>query len=384
MFSTLKGRVPLYLGADLTDRYAKACRDVDVCGLTPGENNKLTASFWFWRWDAAPRPLNVTVITKELSATRAAMLDGPQGLAYKGTALRQCERQAACVGKTPDQRPSLEKPFAGFIRSSLDIFAALRRAGTKISPPAFLHGVSEVYPGHIWQVLAGRSLPKKSTEVGRRARKYILEALGVSDLPELPTHDQNDACVAALLAAAAGGAVRGITARGIGSPLYADGDGTFREGPMAIPEVTATTSKLIWESLSRSHTIAIAQCDVPPVTSLGSGTPNDRAERLLDWLIAKAPRGNARVCTYSWAYRYLFSRSHGKWSQACTKQVVEAAQRTRLRELPGLGAVRLDAFVVAKGTGLPGEGHWRSAHYDREDWERVLGTAMVFHQRGQT
>jgi hypothetical protein len=167
--STLKGRVPLYLGADLTDRYAKGCRDVDVCGLTPGEHNKLTASFWFWRWDAAPGPLHVTVIAKELGATRAAMLDGPQGLAAKGKTLRECERRVACVGKTPDKRPSLGGPYAGFICSSLDIFAALRRAGTRVSRPCFLGGASEVYPGHIWTILAGRrALPKKSTVEGRR------------------------------------------------------------------------------------------------------------------------------------------------------------------------------------------------------------------------
>jgi hypothetical protein len=81
------------------------------------------------------------------------MLDGPQGLAARGQTLRACERQSAAVGKTPDKRPELAKPFAGFICSSLDIFIALRRAGTQISPPGFTDGVSEVYPDQAWPYL---------------------------------------------------------------------------------------------------------------------------------------------------------------------------------------------------------------------------------------
>lgn len=254
MNSTLKGRVPPYLGGDLTDRYSKNCRDVDVCGLTPGKNDTLTASLWIWRWDAAPKVLEVTVIAKELAATRAVMLDGPQGLATKGKALRECERLSAAAGKTPDKRPELDRPFAGYICSSIDIFAALTRAGTNISPALFLGGVSEVYPGHIWRILAGHGvcLEKKSTDIGRRERKHILEALRVSGLPELPTHDQNDACVAALLAAAADGAVSGITLKGIGSQLFADPDGTLREGLMVVPEVTAKTGDLISGALRKT------------------------------------------------------------------------------------------------------------------------------------
>ena len=236
MHSTLKDSVPPYLGADLTDRYAKSCRDIDVCGLAHGENGTLTASFWVWQWDAGPGALDVTAIANELSATRAAMLDGPQGLATAGESLRVCERCSAAAGKTPHRRPPpLGRPFAGFICSSLDIFAELKRAGTNISPPRFLGGVSEVYPAHIWKILAGRPLKRKSTLKGRLERKHILEGQGVSGLPELPTHDQNDACVAALMAAASDGAVPEIGIEGIGSALFADPDGTMREGQMVIP-----------------------------------------------------------------------------------------------------------------------------------------------------
>jgi hypothetical protein len=274
----------------------------------------------------------------------------------------------------------LGRPFAGFICSALDIFEALSRASTKISPPRFLGGVSEVYPGHIWKILGDRCvLPKKSTYEGRLARKRILEALGVSCLPELPTHDQNDACVAALLAVAADGKVPGIALKAIGFPLFADADGTLREGLMAIPEMTPKARQLISEALQETSIIDIAESDAHVAVSLGSATADGRARGLRDWFIATALEGNSQVCTYSWAYRHLFTSSYHKWAQAYAKRVIEVAQRTPLRELPGLGAVRLDAFVVAKKSGLPSDGHWQSAQYDREDWERVLGTATVLY-----
>jgi len=257
MNSTLRAGVPDYIGADLTDRYSKACRSIDVCGLSSDENNKLAATFWFWHWDVGPGPLDVSVVSNELKAAKAAMFDGPQGLASPGNHLRACERQSAAVGKTGDSLPPLTRPFAGFIRSSLDIFAALFRAGIRIGPNRFLGGLSEVYPGHIWTLLAGRrALPNKSTEQGRVGRKNILEALGVSGLPQLPTHDQNDACVAALMAAAADGKVPGLTATAIGASLSIDPDGTLREGFMVIPEVASATRSLISELPLRPRPIS--------------------------------------------------------------------------------------------------------------------------------
>ena len=305
MNSSISGKVPEYLGGDLTDRYSSGCRDIDLCGLTPIANNRLAATFWYWSWDAAPKPLDVTVIAAELTAARTTMLDGPQGLATAGTGLRACERQSAAVGKTPDRRPDLAEPFAGFICSSLDIFAALKRAGIPISPPSFVGGVSEVYPGHIWTVLsAGRALPKKSTERGRLARKHLLEALGVCGLPGLPTHDQNDACVAALLAAAADGKVAGMTTRGIGSPLFSDPNGTLREGPMVVPDVTAVTAALISQAL---RNIPLLGPGASALTVAASGQPDNAANDLFEMLIARALEGNPQVCTYAWAYRRLFS-----------------------------------------------------------------------------
>jgi hypothetical protein len=359
--SSLKGKVPKYVGADLTDRYSGHCRDVDVCGLTPAESGKQRATFWYWHWDPAPKPLDVAVVAKELAEATVSMMDGPQALAIKGNTLRLCERQSAAVGKTPDARPALSKPFAGFICSSLDLFNALKRVGTRISPLGFVGGVSEVYPGHIWTILGNRRiLPRKSTPAGRGARKRILEALGVVGLPGLPTHDQNDACVAALIGAAADGKVSGVSVASIGSPL--------------LVEVTAATADAISSVLRDTPLI---DAPAPAVLRPASGPSSTTGDDLLSLLIAKAVDGDPQVCTYAWAYRVLFNSSYSKWSQAYANRVIELARCTTPRELPGLGFVRLDAFIVSKKDGRPSDGYWPPAEHDREEWERVLGDATI-------
>ena len=80
--------MPKCVGADLTDRYSRHCRDVDVCGLTPGESGELCATFWYWHLDPAPKALDVAVIANELAEARGSMMDGPQALAIKGNTLR--------------------------------------------------------------------------------------------------------------------------------------------------------------------------------------------------------------------------------------------------------------------------------------------------------
>jgi hypothetical protein len=250
MQSTLSTDAPPYIGADLTDRYSRRCRNIDVCGLRPTGSNSLHAQFWQWYWDRAPQALDVAAVARELRAGRVAMLDGPQALATEGNALRACERQSGAAGKTPDTRPPFGRPFAGFICSSLDLFNALTREGLSVSPPTFVGGVFEVYPAHIWTILIrDPPRPKKHSTAGRCLRRRILEALGISGLPRIPTHDQNDACVAALLAAAADSQVSGLNVERIGQNLWVDDDGTLREGPMAVPLVTDAARSRIQDAV---------------------------------------------------------------------------------------------------------------------------------------
>jgi len=211
-----------------------------------------------------------------------------------------------------------------------------------------------------------------------------LQALGVNGLPDLPTHDQNDACISAVMAAAADAKVAGMSVRGIGSPLARDPDGTLREGPIVIPmlseELRQSLHKTMRELQAGSedwNPPADAEKKIRPMPPLESGSPLEKAIALLDGFVRSAKEGDARICTYAWAYRHLFGEPGPKWSQAYAKKVLAVAVNTPVIELPTLGKVGLDSFIVSSGTGIPGDGHWKSATYDREEWERVLGTATV-------
>ncbi len=246
------------------------------------------------------------------------MLDGPQALASKGAALRVCERQSVAVGKTPDVRPSVPNPFAGFICSSLDLFNAFRGHGIAISPSLITGGVLEVYPAHIWTILSGtRLLPRKATEAGRIARKQILEALGVSGLPGVPTHDQNDACVAAVLAAVADNQVPGLDAVQLGAPLSLDSEGAMREGPMVIAQL----APFVVDRIARAvHNFISYELTPHSVAQSASGPPATHADDLLMRFISQATNGAPEVCTYGWAYRALIAADLDRFFQAGARQ----------------------------------------------------------------
>lgn len=373
-----------YLGIDLSDRYANCRRPNDVCGLTSTESNKLSAKFWLWEWPEPAVRLDVSEVANEIRAAKSTMIDGPQALASTGNSLRGCERACGAAGKTPDVVPSLGKPFAGFVRSSVELFGAFAAAEFLVSPSRFMGGISEVYPGDIWHRLVGRSIPKKSTPAGRQGRKLILQALGVIGLPDLPTHDQNDACISAVMAAAADAKIAGMSVHGIGFPLARDPDGTLREGPIVIPTLSEELRQSLHETLRELQAgiehwnrPADAEKRIRHMPPLESGSPLEKAIALLDGFVRSSKEGDARICTYAWAYRNLFGEPGPKWSQAYAKKVLAVAVNTPVIELPTLGKVGLDSFIVSSGTGIPGDGHWKSAAYDREEWERVLGTATV-------
>jgi hypothetical protein len=136
----------------------------------------------------------------------------------------------ATPGKTPDTRPDAQRPYSGFVNSSLDLFAALRAMKVEVGASSML-GVQEVYPAHIWKILATSPLEPKTTVLGRDQRARILTQCGVSGLPARPGHDQLDACVSALLGAAADGLVTGVSVRPVGVQARWDAAAdSFREG----------------------------------------------------------------------------------------------------------------------------------------------------------
>jgi hypothetical protein len=385
MRTTRAGDVPPFLGADLTDRYARSPRAIDVCGLTPMPGGKFSARFWTWTWDAAPHPLDVAPIVDEIQLARVTMLDGPQGLARPPATMRVCERLTGAPGKTPHQRPSSYMPFAGYINSSLDLFEALHAGGVPISPVAgsINKGCGEVFPGDIWASLV-IGLPKKGTPDGDRLRISILRLLGLVDLPASLTHDQNDAAVGALAAAALNGATAGFAAQLVGDPLYVDGLGVLREGQMVRLGVTSPDIRHRLLAL-----IALAQTSAPtpvaqpprPSTApvvLKAGqqwSASDLHARFVDAVNSDRPV----IASYSWVYSRLFGSMPRPWSQGHAQQVASIAHGTARSEVTGLGEVALDTFVVSTTTRAPSDGHWRAAMYQQAAWNRVFRGAQLLH-----
>jgi hypothetical protein len=261
MQTTRSGAIPPYIGADLTDRHAKGARPIDVCGLHPVGPGRFEADYWQWTWDRAPAALNVAAVADEITGALCTLIDGPQALAAEGADVRECERLARTSARTPDTEPADDRFASGFIRSSLEFFRALHTAGVAVSPPGFLRGAGEVYPGVLWQVLARRVLPRKGSTGGQVARRAILQALGVQNLPSLTSHDQADACLAALIAAAADGKVPGLTIGALGRPLDVGPAELLREGPIAMP---AKIESRLQEKIDRALAQPAAQGKLDP------------------------------------------------------------------------------------------------------------------------
>ena len=139
-------------------------------------------------------------------------------------------------------------PYSGFIRSSIELFAACAKAGVPLSPAGLVGGMAETYPGAVWRRLVP-GLPNKTRVAGRARRKALLECLGVSNLSLLPSHDQLDACLCALLAAAADGQVSGMAVQALGPALSRTADGTWREGPIAVAELSPALQAIAAEWL---------------------------------------------------------------------------------------------------------------------------------------
>lgn len=229
----------VYLGVDLSSRYARVPRPNDACELVPNGDGMLHALFWQWSWPAGDLASDPGPLLERIRAARAVMIDGPQGLARAGAAVRESEQLCATAGKTGDRLPDLTRPYSGFLRSSVELYAALHARGVPVSVAGAPGGVHEFYPGGAWPRLAGRRLARKTSLEGRRQRTTLLRSFGVRfDSGSKPlSHDRNDACLGALLAAAADGGVAGLQVERVGPALWLDVRGILREGPIVMPAV---------------------------------------------------------------------------------------------------------------------------------------------------
>jgi hypothetical protein len=227
-----------FIGVDLTSAFSARPRAVDLAVL----DDALTCTFARATWPAA------ALVEARDAGALAAMLadavgpiteddvlaiDGPQALAEAGQTVRACERLLCAPGRTPDTLPDTlsRRPFASFIRSSLDLFAALlaRRPAPRLGGAIRLEEATlfEVFPGAEWSVLARRRLAKKSSSRGRAERRALFAAAGVHGLPDLPTPDQSDALAGAFVAWRTRHDPGSVTLTG--TPAYADAAG-LREG----------------------------------------------------------------------------------------------------------------------------------------------------------
>lgn len=382
--------IPPYIGVDLSDRYANQPRQIDVCGLTPVANGGgVDAKFWQWAWPTSGDPLVVrdSRVLHEVLSAAAVMIDGTQGLASPGRTARQCEVTLNAAGKTPSVLPRLGVPYAGFMRSSVDLFAAFHALAVPVGPVDHRRGVSEVYPASLWIALSPRPLPQKKTREGRVARRVLLERLGVRGLPDAPSHDENDACVSALIAAAACGEVAGLGVRNVGLPVQVEG-GVLREGWMVVPVLSEELSASLREATpevrgqppSQQQQVS-AQPHQLPAEHQPPPTGEEvlsRANRLVVWLASLVHHGMPRVCTYGDVYRHLFRPQQG-WSFTPNNisDVLRVASSSTAMILPELGPVRLDTFIVNSATLIPGDQHWAQTAYDTEDWGRVFAGAEL-------
>jgi hypothetical protein len=381
-----------YIGVDITDRYAQSRRVIDVCGLEVC-GSALVPHFWTWAWSTdAGKPVDVSALVPEMTAARAVLLDGPQGLARPGRTMRACERALGAAGKTSDVLPSIGQPYGGFVRSSLELFGALDTAGLVRTLDGSCR-IHEVYPAAIWARLA-RGLPNKKRRSGRFARAAILRELGVR-LPEMPlaSHDRLDACAAALLGAIDDGRLAGVRAELVGDAVYRDErKRCLREGQILVPVISEERRGELqmvispWE-LPRSRKSSVM---APPRARVAlarsgatggvrgvtlKGTSEERCDQLLDWLVAQLSAGHRTLYTYKAGVQAILG--HATFSQGYGLQLTRLACRTSLYHIDSLGEVGLDTFIVKAKTRRPGVGHWKSATYTEGEWLRVFDGAMI-------
>ena len=222
------------MGWDLTDPYSRACRPVDAAEV----DTRGRVRFSELRWPAPSRdggfdPVGLAAAFP-VGAEDVLVVDGPQALARPGASVREAERLLHTPGRTPDVLPEPGRPFSGFVRGSVLLFAALRARGglpmldvdTQVLGEARLF---EAFPGATWRALAVEKLGAKASREGRERRRAVLEARGLRfPAGELPTHDQLDAALCAWLGWLTRKAPEQVEA--VGAPLTVEARGWLREG----------------------------------------------------------------------------------------------------------------------------------------------------------
>ncbi|NPC75932.1 DUF429 domain-containing protein [Corallococcus exiguus] len=223
-----------FVGWDLTDPFARAPRPVDEAIVDGDGRVRFSQRVWpsaRERYGLDPEALAEAFA---VGPGDVVVVDGPQALANPGAKVRDAERKLRAPGRTPDVLPVPGEPFAGFVRGSVLLFAALRAhvrvPMLDLDTPSLSHArLFEAFPGATWRALAVEKLGAKSTPEGRARRQALLEASGLRfEDSGTCTHDQLDAALCAWLGWLTRTRPRDVIA--VGLPLTRVADETLREG----------------------------------------------------------------------------------------------------------------------------------------------------------
>lgn len=223
-----------FVGWDLSDPFSRRPRPVDVAVVEADGQVRFDERRWPSLNSRGGLEGEALAAAFPVAPDEVLVVDGPQALARPGAGVREAERLLNAPGRTPDVLPVPGKPFCGFVRGSVLLFAALRNPGALrlLDVDAAQLGQAllfEAFPGATWRRLGGGRLGKKDSPEGRAQRRERLEAAGLTFPPgALPTHDQLDAALCAWLGWLTRCSPQRVHA--VGTPLWVDPDGWLREG----------------------------------------------------------------------------------------------------------------------------------------------------------
>jgi hypothetical protein len=108
------------------------------------------------------------------------------------------------------------------------------------------------------------------------------------------------------------------------------------------------------------------------------GDEPGRAAAVLAWLAARlaAAPGAAVLLTYGAAWDLLRPGRPRRGARAYAPMLRLASGLPRL-DVPALGPVALDTFIVNAQSREPGDGHWDDVDYSRADWRRAFAGAAL-------
>jgi len=298
-----------YIGIDLTDAHSRGRRAVDLAVLHP--QGQFTFSVAEWpEGDIDPASVAQMLTGTDWDHSQTVfVIDGPQGLATPQENCRKAERRLGAPARTPWRLPQPgDRPFAGYIRTSIEFFSVL----TALEPSVSLAELNnrdasdgrlfEAYPGAAWRCLR-QGLDSKSTKAGRAQRteilRKILQHLHV-DVPAGLSHDELDAALCAalgLLFLERSDSCVPITL--VGEPVRLDEHGNLREGRILMP------TKPVLPPLPKASPATSGPPKEPPRRrAIAAAAPLPPAPEGIDpckWVYFAAPAGADAEGTYELA-----------------------------------------------------------------------------------